>query len=76
METGVEHRDMGDVGEPRAGVVQRCEGRRVVQRREFLQLDHLAPHRLIHQHRIAVARPAVNDAMSDCRDRFAANAVQ
>ena len=76
VEPGVEDGNVRDVREPCAGIVQRCQGGCVVQRRELFQFDHPAPNPLVHQHRIAVGRSTVDDAMPDRGDVLAVNTVQ
>ncbi len=65
VKRGVEHGDVGDMRKYLACLVNRCERRRVVERREFGQGGKPALYLVVDQDGLAEARAAVNDSVTD-----------
>jgi hypothetical protein len=69
VEGAVEDRNVRDSGQCVARLVDRGEGRGVVQRRQLRQRVELAPNRIVDHHRLPETRTAVNDPVRDRVDR-------
>ena len=67
VETRVEDSDLRHAGKMPLGLLDRRQGRWIVERRKLFELHDLLPHVRVDHDRRAEARPAVDDAVRDRR---------